>query len=214
MCVICISGKGVRQPSEREIRMMFRKNPDGAGYMVAEGKTVRIEKGFMNVTSLLRALKAEKFKKDDVVVYHFRISTQAGVNQEMTQPFPLSDELKHMKALSLTCQCGVAHNGIIPITTDPKEREYSDTAMFIAFYLSEMVHRPADLKDENILMDINDLIQSKMVLLDASGELSTVGKFYDYDGLVCSNLYFLRESNVREFDFDDFVNRWRKYKAS
>ena len=194
MCVICVSGKGVRQPSESEIRLMFRKNPHGAGYMVADGKSVRIEKGFMTVEDLLYSLKFEKFGKDDVVVYHFRISTQAGVNPQMTQPFPLTDELDYMKALAVKCRCGIAHNGIIPLTTDPREKEFSDTAMFIAFYLTELVTRPDDLHDKDVLADIEDLIQSKMVILDGTGELAYVGKFYDFGGLKCSNLYFIRES--------------------
>ena len=198
MCVICVSEKGVRQPSEREIRKMFAKNPDGAGYMVARGGRVRIEKGFMNAEALLATLRDEKFGKDDVVVYHFRISTQAGVNQQMTQPFPLSDDLEHMKALSVDCECGIAHNGIIPITTDPREKEFSDTAMFIAFYLSDIVTRPSDLHDVEVLGDIEDMIQSKMVLLDGSGDMAYIGKWYDMGGLKCSNLYFLREPEYQK----------------
>lgn len=194
MCVICVSDKGVRQPSDWEIKKMFAKNPHGAGYMVANGKEVRISKGFMNVNELLRALHSEHFTKKDVVVYHFRISTQAGINPEMTQPFPLSENLDHMKAMNVSCQCGIAHNGIIPITTDPGEKEFSDTAMFIAFYLTELVRRPKDLRNKEILADIEDLIQSKMVILDASGDMAFIGKWYDMGGLKCSNLYFQREN--------------------
>ena len=68
MCIICVSGKGVRQPNEKEIRTMFKRNPHGAGYMVAEHGKVRIEKGFMTVTELLRSLRYEKFTEKDVVV--------------------------------------------------------------------------------------------------------------------------------------------------
>lgn len=202
MCVICVSEKGKRQPTEAEIRMMFDRNPHGAGYMVAEGDRVRIQKGFMRVGDLLDALRAEQFGDDDVVVYHFRISTQAGVGAKMTQPFPLTDELKYMKELALLCPCGVAHNGIIPLTSDPREREYSDTAMFIAFYLSDMVHNVNDLRDKGVLLDIEDLIKSKMVLLDASGELAYVGAFYRYGDLMCSNLYFLRSFAQERFRLD------------
>ena len=205
MCVICVSEKGVRQPTKREIRMMFGRNPDGAGYMVADGKNVRIEKGFMSVEDLLYSLEAENFGEDDVVVYHFRISTQAGVNEEMTQPFPLTEELKYMKALSVRCRCGVAHNGIIPITSDPMEKEYSDTAMYIAFYLTDIIRRPADLHDRAALDDVENMIRSKMVLLDGTGDMAYIGKFYDLDGLKCSNLYFLRD----RFQLSDF-----KWKAS
>ena len=35
MCIICISKSGVCQPGEAAIRVMFNRNPHGAGYMVA-----------------------------------------------------------------------------------------------------------------------------------------------------------------------------------
>lgn len=207
MCIICVSGKGVRQPNEDEIRNMFRRNPHGAGYMVAEGDRVRIEKGFMNVTELLRMLRFEKFTEDDVVVYHFRISTQAGVNPEMTQPFPLASNLSVMKYLTvIKADCGVAHNGIIPITTDPTEYEYSDTALFISQYLVDIVRRQSDLRNQKVLDKIEKLIQSKMVLLDKRGEYATIGNFIKHDGLLFSNHTF---EEYKYFTLDD-VKRWKR----
>ena len=41
-----------------------------------------------------------------------------------------------MRSLDLTCRCGVAHNGIIHLTSDPDNKRYSDTAIFITDYLS------------------------------------------------------------------------------
>ena len=188
MCIICISGRGVRQPNETEIREMFYRNPHGAGYMVAEGGKVRIEKGFMNLNELLRALRWERFGKNDVVVYHFRISTQAGVNAEMTQPFPLTTDLEKMKYTTVTsCPCGVAHNGIIAMTSSKSEHEYSDTALYIAKYLSGHVRRPEHLHDVEVLKDVQREIESKMVLLDGSGDFATIGHFIEDDGLLFSN---------------------------
>lgn len=207
MCIICVSGKGVRQPSETEIRTMFSRNPHGAGYMVAEPYGVRIEKGFMTVTDLLRELRREKFTEDDVVVYHFRISTQAGVNPEMTQPFPLCEKLESMKYLSLVSDCGVAHNGIIKMTSDPTETEYSDTALFTTFYLTELVHGSKDLKDKKVLDKIKQMIQSKMVILDKFGNYAVIGEFIEKDGLLFSNHSF--EYVYKTFTFDD-VKRWRR----
>ena len=101
MCVICASPKGVRQPNRSEIKAMFLRNPDGAGYMVARDGKVTIHKGFMNLDEFLNALKAEHFTAKDSVVYHFRISTQAGINPSMTHPFPLSNQREVMKALDV-----------------------------------------------------------------------------------------------------------------
>ena len=123
MCVICASPKGVRQPTRSEIKAMFLRNPDGAGYMVARDGSVTIHKGFMNLDEFLNALKAEHFTAKDSVVYHFRISTQAGINPSMTHPFPLSNQREVMKALDVHCGVGIAHNGIIRLTSDTNVKE-------------------------------------------------------------------------------------------
>lgn len=189
MCVICASPKGTRQPSIAEIKRMFYQNPHGAGYMVARGGNVHIHKGFMNLADLLSALKDEHFTAADSVVYHFRISTQAGVNPEMTHPFPLSNHREVMKALDVICGCGVAHNGIIPLTSDPDETEYSDTAIFIADYLSRYILSPSDLHRETLKDAIGRMIRSKMVILDGSGYIATIGSFINDRGLLFSNLH-------------------------
>ena len=118
MCIICVSPARTRQPSISQIKTMFMNNPHGAGYMFVREGRVHIHKGFMDIDSFLSAVKAEHFTAKDSVVYHFRISTQAGVNPEMTHPFPLSNHLPYMKALDVECRCGVAHNGIIRLTSD------------------------------------------------------------------------------------------------
>jgi len=188
MCVICASPKGVRQPAVSEIKRMFFRNPHGAGFMYARDGKVTIHKGFMHIDEFLNAVKAEHFTAKDSVVYHFRISTQAGINPGMTHPFPLSNRLEVMKALDVHCGCGVAHNGIIRLTSDPSQKEFSDTAIFIADYLSRIVERPADLRDPDVLEVIRTLIGSKMTILDGSGYIATVGEFFNDRGLLYSNL--------------------------
>ena len=191
MCIICVSPRKVRQPSLATIRTMFQRNPHGAGYMVARDGAVHISKGYMNADSFIDAIRAERFTAKDAVVYHFRISTQAGVNPEMTHPFPLSNRLAHMKALDVDCECGVAHNGIIRLTSDPDNKEYSDTALFITKFLSRIVRRPEDLKDENVLALVHSLAGSKLAIMDASGYIATVGHFINERGLLFSNDSYL-----------------------
>lgn len=189
MCIICASPAGVRQPTISQIRTMFRNNPHGAGYMYARDGKVIIHKGFMNINDLLESLKSECFTPEDPVVYHFRISTQAGVDPTMTHPFPLSNQREVMKALDIQCGCGIAHNGIIRLTSDPNEKEYSDTAIFIADYMSRYLLRPNDLHNEHFLKSIEHIINSKMAILDASGYIATIGAFHNDHGLLYSNLY-------------------------
>ncbi len=187
MCIICASPAGVRQPGFATIRTMFRNNPHGAGYMYARDGKVHISKGYMDINSFLGALESENFTRNDAVVYHFRISTQAGVSPQMTHPFPLSNRRECMKALDVECKCGIAHNGIIRLTSDPENSEYSDTAVFITDYLSEIIRRPRDLKDPGILKMIHRLAGSKLAIMDASGYIATIGSFINESGLLFSN---------------------------
>jgi predicted glutamine amidotransferase len=191
MCIICVSKSGVRQPGEAAIRAMFLRNPHGAGYMVARGGRVQIHKGFMDLDDYLRAIRTEHFTASDSVVYHFRISTQAGVNPEMTHPFPLSNQPARLRKLDLRCRVGVAHNGIIRLTSDPDNDQYSDTAIFITQYLSRLIRSRADLRDQRLLDEIFQIAQSKFAIMDGSGYVATVGEFVNDRGLLFSNASYL-----------------------
>ena len=191
MCIICASPAGVRQPSRKTIETMFSNNPHGAGYMYARDGKVTIHKGFMDCDDFLHAIKSEHFTAKDSVVYHFRISTQAGVNPQMTHPFPLSNRLEYMKALDVECGFGIAHNGVIHLTTDKNEKEYSDTALFITGYLSRMIHGSEDIKDRSYLDYIKALIHSKMAILDGNGYIATIGDFINNHGLLFSNISYI-----------------------
>ena len=187
MCIICVSPSGVKQPTDSVLRTMFYRNPHGAGYMFARDGKVTIHKGFMDFESFRDAVLRERFTAADSVVYHFRISTQAGVNPEMTHPFPLSNQPRRMRALDLTCRCGIAHNGIIQLTSDPTNTRFSDTAVFITDYLAHMVRKPADLRNQKLLNQIYHLARSKFAIMDASGYVATVGEFLSDHGLLYSN---------------------------
>mgnify|MGYP000637477524 CR=1 FL=1 len=191
MCIICVSKSGVQQPTDSTIRAMFRRNPHGAGYMYARDGKVTIHKGFMNIEDFLSAVHTERFTPQDSVVYHFRISTQAGVGPEMTHPFPLSNRPARLRKLDLRCRVGVAHNGVIPLTSDPSNERYSDTAIFITDYLSRLIRSRADLRDQRLLDEIFQIAQSKFAIMDGGGYIATVGKFIDERGLLFSNASYL-----------------------
>ena len=188
MCIICASIKGIRQPSLTVLRNMFENNPDGAGYMTARGGLVEIRKGFMTWDDFASAIKAENFKACDPVVYHFRISTQAGVIPEMTHPFPITGRIEDCKLLRTTCELGAAHNGIIQLTTDRTDREYSDTAHYVAEFLRYFVRTPDDLRDPDALNAVRKTTRSKWALMDGTGYIATVGAFIaEPCGLLYSN---------------------------
>jgi len=187
MCIIAVSKKGVRQPSLKQLQAMFENNPHGAGYMVARDGKVEIHKGFMDWEDFARAIKNENFKSSDPVVYHFRISTQAGVNAKMTHPFPLSSRLEHCEKLDLTCPVGLAHNGIIRMTSDAKETRFSDTALFIAQYMTKLIRKRSDITDDAVIDMIENLTNSKWAIMDSTGEIVTIGHFINESGLLFSN---------------------------
>ena len=187
MCIICISPSKVRQPDLHTLATMFYMNPHGAGYMYARNGKVHIRKGFMDFASFHTAVRRERFTAEDSVVYHFRISTQAGVQPQMTHPFPLSNQGPRLRALRESCRFGIAHNGVIQLTADPNNKQYSDTAIFIANYLTDLIKRQADLHDPKLLNQIHELAQSKLAIMDATGYVATVGKFINDHGLLFSN---------------------------
>lgn len=191
MCVICVSAHGVPQPSKNQIKTMFQTNPHGAGYMVARSGRVEIHKGFMTCESLLAALARENLTSDDAVVYHFRISTQAGVTPTMTHPFPLTRKISDCKLLDTMCDIGVAHNGVIRLTSDFRDREYNDTAHFIAEYLSYLVRNKYDMTNTNIQDAIYNLTYSRWAMLYKDGTVATVGNFIqEKNGLLFSNMSY------------------------
>ena len=187
MCVIAVSKAGRRQPTEEEIRNMFYHNPHGAGYMFARDGEVIIHKGFMDVEEYIKAVRSEGLTEETPAVYHFRISTQAGVGETMTHPFPLTSRLEDTEVLDCIAQCGVAHNGVISLTTNGNSR-YSDTALFITDYLNKLIRNPKDLKDKAIITMISRLTNSKWAIMDASGEIAVIGSpWYVEDGVQFSN---------------------------
>jgi hypothetical protein len=198
MCVICVSNSGIRQPSEKQLATMFENNPHGAGYMVARNGSVYISKGYMTFPEFIHAVRYEKFQPEDAVVYHFRISTQAGKTPEMTHPFPLTESLPETKLLDCRCPLGVAHNGIIQLTTDHREKEFSDTAHYIAEFLRYFVRSADDLRDEGVLSAIDRTTRSKWALMDGSGYVATVGEFINENGLLFSNGTYHPRSYARE----------------
>lgn len=113
MCVIAFAPKGVKAPTEEQIRAMFTANPDGAGFAYnGKGGEVFFEKGFMNVSDLLERLKPLDQWTNTNFAIHFRIGT-AGKNDEKTcHPFPISTDLGDLRKTSGQGSV-LFHNGIL-----------------------------------------------------------------------------------------------------
>jgi predicted glutamine amidotransferase len=182
MCVIAVKKRGVALPSESNIKAMWNANKDGAGIMYTYNGKVYVEKGFMKLDDLLRALTDLDKKiniKNTPLVMHFRITTHGGTSPYNTHPFPVSSNEEHLKALDLSCNLAMVHNGIINSVDTPTGSTMSDTMIYISDVLAPLYMLNKDFYRNSFgktLME-NTIGWSKLVFLDKNGELSMVGDF-------------------------------------
>lgn len=197
MCIIVYKPSTAKLPSKNTLRKCWINNPDGAGYMypdIEKGKVV-IKKGFMTMNDFMSSLKQDYSKMGHCTpfVLHFRISTQGGVKRGLTHPFPLSADMDDLRKLKTTTDIGIAHNGVISLTTsywNRKDLDYSDTMLFITDYLSLIIKDKNYYKDPDKLELIERLIDSKMAIMDDTGHTELIGHFYEDGGCYYSNIYY------------------------
>lgn len=208
MCVIMVKPMGVSFPEDKVFKNCWTNNPDGAGFMYTWKERVHIVKGLMTYKALMEALtKARKVTGDKVpYVVHFRIATQ-GFNPCCTHPFPVSSSMKSLKALSGTTRLGMAHNGIIHLTSDGN-KTYSDTMLFIQKYLYNIVHGDNWYTDVKTCNLITNLIESsRIVLLNDAGKLAMFGEGWVRD----SKVYYSNSSykeRVYSFSTSPCWDKW------
>ena len=181
MCIIAYKSAEAKFPSKKTLRTCFNNNPDGAGFMYNASGVVHIKKGFMSFQQFWKALRAVREEVGDNTSYvmHFRISTQAGMREDCTHPFPLSRHMKDMRLLDTTTSIGVAHNGIISLTSESgwsKTITYSDTMKFITDYLSLIIMGKSWYRDKDKKQLVENLIDnSRLAVLDSTGHCEMLG---------------------------------------
>lgn len=177
MCVIMSKPQGVAFPEERILKNCWDNNPDMGGFMYAMNDKVYINKGFKTWESFKNGLaKARKLTGDDVpYVCHFRISTQ-GYDTSCCQPFPLTSNMNKMKKNKAECRIGVAHNGVLSLTSDGATT-YSDTMKFISDFLVNIIQSHDWYKNDRTLLLVDNLIKgSRFAILDKYGHCELRGK--------------------------------------
>ena len=221
MCVVVYKPKNKEMPSKETLFDCFVANPDGAGYMFQKDKKVCIKKGFMTFASFLENLQKdyEDVGKDVDFVLHFRISTQGGVNQPCCHPYKVSKDMDELRLLECESDIGVAHNGIIRLTTDygsyssyydygykfvREEPKYNDTMKFITDYMSLIMRSPEDVFDEDKVELVEKLIGSsnKFAVMTPDG-VNLIGYFHEIDGIYYSNDYFIGRGSYKTIKDDD-----------
>ena len=194
MCIIAVKPIGEELMERRILENCFNYNSDGAGLMYNLDGKVYIEKGYMNFKNFynrLLELDKEIGLKDRGLVMHFRITTSGGTSAQNCHPFSISNDERVLKALNVTTDIGVAHNGIIPSYV-PKGGTLSDTQLFIKDYLYYIKEENEDfLTNPSLLFAIEKTVQSKLCFLDGEGNVTTVGKFISEDNYLFSNETYL-----------------------
>jgi hypothetical protein len=195
MCIIVYKPKDVKMPDCETLKNCFNNNDDGAGYMYAAAGKVHIVKGLMTYGRFIESLvkTVSQFGQYIPYVIHFRWSTQAGVRRDCTHPYPLSTKMTDLRKLKTDCDIGVAHNGIISLTSSiKKDITYNDTMEFITDYLSLIIKRRDYYKDADTVRLIDRLSESRLAILDSSGhcELTGIGWIKD-NGVFYSNEDYL-----------------------
>ncbi len=177
MCVIMYKPINKAFPEESILQNCWDNNPDMGGFMYAWNDHVYIQKGYETFKEFMNALNKAREKTGDDVPYvcHFRISTQ-GFDKACCQPFPLSGNMKNLKRLKSETNIGVAHNGILSLTSDGS-KEYSDTMLFVTDYLVNIIRSYDWHKDPRTKKLIENLIDgSRFAILDKKGHCELMGK--------------------------------------
>ena len=215
MCIIVYKPMGNNYPSKKTLKQCFSSNPDGAGYMYSHEGIVHIKKGFMSFASFYKALKQTRAEIGDNApcVMHFRISTQAGTRKDCTHPYPLSKNIDELRKLKSDCKIGIAHNGIISLTSSySKLSTHNDTMEFITDYLSLIIKCERDLEDQDKITLIKRLANgNRFAILTSSGDCKLIGDgwreddgiFYSNGSYIAPKYTIIKSSNIID-DWDEY----------
>lgn len=191
MCIIVYKPMGECNPSWKTLKTCFENNPDGCGFMYAENNVVHIHKGFMSWRKFKTAFKPFKNRTDLPIVMHFRITTNGATSPQNCHPFPLSENVGELKELDFDCNVGIAHNGIISLTS--YATKISDTMEFIRKYADCIITSPTWYYNANAGKLLAEIIKSKMLVLSNDGHGEIVGSGWSCeDGVFYSNSTYMK----------------------
>lgn len=210
MCIIIYCDKKHRIDHDT-LLTCWDNNPDGGGYMWADGERVHISKGYMTFEDYENAL-------NDVpagvpLVLHMRIGTSGGHGPDVTHPFPVTSKLEYLHALDCTCPIGIAHNGVLPYPHDDK-KHISDTVYYVQHVIAPLSNRSRRggglIKSRRAVYEMRETSRgSRLCLLDASGTVKMIGDGWQgvAPGIQASNGSFRKPKfNVYSFDCFDYCS--------
>lgn len=207
MCIAIAKPMGVDIPNDDILTNCFNNNPDGAGFAFNHNNEVVIRKGYMKLKDFLDAFHKydEKFGfKNRGVLIHTRITTHGGTNPEMCHPFPINSDEGALKKIEYISPYAVIHNGIISLTSSEatKKKDMSDTAIFVQKYLTKIAKNKKWFGNKANIELIEELIDSKMAILNGSGKIIMTKGFTEDNGVFYSNSSYKENRYKRVYDWD------------
>jgi glutamine phosphoribosylpyrophosphate amidotransferase len=199
MCIIIYKPKGrdLSRELEKNLITSHENNFDGCGFMHngKDEKEVTINKGFMCIEELFDALKTIDAKNKNIV-FHFRYATHGEILPENCHPFPVTENEKELRQLEISCDAGIAHNGVISFCSDKKSR-LSDSQIFIKDYLSKLSN---SLENPALHELIVQWTESKFVIM-TNDKVYLLGDFIKDKGIFYSNTSYKRReySKIKSF---------------
>ncbi len=201
MCVIATSPIGVNAPTEQNLKDMFQHNDDGAGISYVLNNAVYTFKGLMTWPDFEKTYAliekklytAGKTLKDVPIMYHFRIGTHGPNSEELTHPFPISNQFKHLSALEYKADIVMAHNGVMN-SVIPRTG-WSDTQQYISDIIMPLIKTDRVFYKNKHMQELmrNTNNGSRFAFLNNDGEFTYVGEWVESDkpelkGIMYSNL--------------------------
>ncbi len=188
MCIIIVKPRGIAFPTETILDYCFRRNPHGAGIMLAAENKLIIRKGLMSEDEGFRTFcKLKNRYPFSPFVFHFRWATDGGINPGLCHPFPIDNRKRVLLARQPSnVKIAVAHNGVIPKWSGLGE-DVSDTFLYVKNDLF-----PALKNDPKLLLDaenrrrIAEETGSRLAFMNYRGQICTIGGFYQYNGIYYS----------------------------
>lgn len=185
MCVIVFKPAGVAIPDYETFSLCWDTNPDGFGMCYADGQSVTIDKGYMDVVSAWLAMS--KLNPAHAAILHFRISTSGLVDSGACHPYPITTKTAHLRALRLVnLPYALAHNGIV----GKGGKVLNDTQLWIQHELAPYMGAPKE-ETHKFVDEWAEYASSRFAILYADTSYHLAGRWtQDDNGLFYSNTHW------------------------